>query len=1296
MEKYYDKMNAIVKEFGYEKLTQDQYFDYFDDEDSGKYDKNIPMIDLINRIKIIPEKDIYTYLTDTIQRFIPTWYGRKIILFFDPLDINHYNYNRHGTMMSGLDNVKFNYESCCEDYVRKDFLLDQLNINLIFPENMTVKYKFLYNYAKAMFKVWDNIIGQSFTRTQFNSMTMDEKKIMISFLNKNYIRALKSKTHKNMVKQFNVMSFANYYERTYSNSTVLHDGTPIFTNVPKINQTTYITGIGKFIGCTIFDIIRDNLIDIIYEALVMKGTLSEFKLIPQVTNNKYLGNTYDDKINNRYDNMKKYIFTPSQLSDYKNNAFYFLTNKPYSELNEIHRTSKKNYFDLLTSEYKWFTFYSMDWVTQINFFHKYINNRVIFITGATGQGKSTQIPKLFMYGLKMIDHKLDGKIICSQPRVAPTRDNSEQISWELGVPIKEVSLNLKQKIKTFNSYVQYKTQDDSHIVEPHYGLLLKLVTDRLLYMTFFENPLFKKTEKPYIDDKTSECVEFNVYKNENEYDIIMVDESHEHNTNMDLILTMARDTVKYNNSLKLVIISATMKDDEPIYRRYYKEIDDNFAHPYNFINPQYYIDRFVIDRRIHISPPGETTQFIVSDFYLDHEPTSYQEAEQIALQKVMQIATDPNSHGDILFFSLSANDIRKLCKLINSTLPSSSEFICLPFYREVPSRWLIFNNLSKEVKKINIHREDIFDDMYPTIDKNPRKVPSGTYKRTIIVATNIAEASITVNSLKYIIDTGYYISVSNDPYSDEPKIDVKKISESSRIQRRGRVGRVSPGIVYYIYTKDSRMNIKSDFKICLDDISAELYDLAPRIYNDDYIISRFNWLSGIHQRFSIPKLVEKLKQGSPYIVDSNLLNNLISKQYSYMDRLLPSLVNLISIGTIRNLTFKYFQSKILIDGRQLRYYMFGLNQLKTYNLITNRASRLISGYDIKSSLYDPFGTFYVVHPEENNIKRNILTGEIISVKKYGSDKFISTDQIISHKIHIYVKKCFSYNLFINNNLQFVDNNIFRINDTQAFDNINFEYDKSTFGRIAQQMIVNFKLHDSLFINRALFFTLLYSYICDIDHIVMIMIMLLYLSDYHISGLNKDYHVYETLYDKNDLYIYYKLASSIYNDMSKYINKSNNSKEIEFIRLKDIFIQQKNEIKTNLKNKTNYWNLNMDLLTYDKFNTLANQNKLNSKTNLSDYIMESSKNINNNILSIYSDILKSHSIQIDSTTSIKAFKYYIDMKTQFDKLKNIDNIPNMANNLLWFKYHMPIRKNTDEWTNIKKALIYGFGLFQTVI
>jgi hypothetical protein len=387
--------------------------------------------------------------------------------------------------------------------------------------------------------------------------------------------------------------------------------------------------------------IRDKLIDITFETHIMKGLLSEFIFEKNLTDNSYLGNSYSEKNKNRYLNLKKYVFDMksddyTNCNDYLNNAYYFLNNSTYSELNDINRNgSKKTYFQLLCSDYRWYSFYSMDWVSQINFFHKYINNRVIYITGATGQGKSTQVPKLFLYSLKMIDRNERGKIICSQPRINPVIGNSEQISYELGVPIVETSINYKKNIKTFNPYVQYNTQNESHLVTPHNGLLLKVVTDKLLFMELLKNPFFKDIKKSHNENKGYDCIENNIYKKNNLYDIIIVDESHEHNTNMDFILTIARDTVRINNSLKLVIVSATMSDDEPIYRRYYREIDDNLLYPYSLYNAELNLNRFYVDRRLDISPPGETTQHKIIEYYLKEDPPNYTVAQELAIKRAL-------------------------------------------------------------------------------------------------------------------------------------------------------------------------------------------------------------------------------------------------------------------------------------------------------------------------------------------------------------------------------------------------------------------------------------------------------------------------------------------------------------------------------------------------------------------------------------------------------------------------------------------------------------------------------------
>ena len=105
------------------------------------------------------------------------------------------------------------------------------------------------------------------------------------------------------------------------------------------------------------------------------------------------------------------------------------------------------------------------------------------------------------------------------------------------------------------------------------------------------------------------------------YDVIMVDEAHEHNTNMDLILTLMRQACMYNNSIRLIIVSATMDDDEPIYRSYYKLVNDNIVHPikqpimHPLLNTPYFVDSYYLDRRIHISIPKQSYSYKITEYY---------------------------------------------------------------------------------------------------------------------------------------------------------------------------------------------------------------------------------------------------------------------------------------------------------------------------------------------------------------------------------------------------------------------------------------------------------------------------------------------------------------------------------------------------------------------------------------------------------------------------------------------------------------------------------------------------------
>ena len=578
---------------------------------------------------------------------------------------------------------------------------------------------------------------------------------------------------------------------------------------------------------------------IIWNYLSYNGLLSEFKVMLELTDNSQLPLRTKDKIamiqKRLYDlfNKNKKWFT----------ANYFLTNNNYNNLNKyiVDKDKKKIYYkdsivgrtknaklkgDLNIFNLKHYTFYGNDYISQLNIFNHYINHQIIYVTGSTGTGKSTQVPKLLMYMLKMYDYNNVGKTICTQPRISPNETVSKRISNELGVNI------MINDIKTDEYYLQYKDQTDKHIKENCSHLTLRFVTDGTLLEDLVNNPFLKDTVKK----KSKKYNNDFIYSHKNKYDMVIVDEAHEHNTNMDLILTLMRQTCLLNNSVRLVIISATMDDDEPIYRSYFKYINDNIVYP---IKQSIYIKESgnfeivnsrLLDRRLDISIPGQTTQYNIDEKYFNIKLTGNNKLDSMNGQKeaykhIINICRNYDS-GEILLFSTGKAEIKDALNYLNNNLPSGD--IALPFYSEMNGKYRdIIEKIGSKIEGIRNQRRNIAE-QWGTEYKEVNDVAPGTYKRAIIVATNVAEASITIETLKFVVDTGYEKVNTFNENIMSGVMSVQPISEASRLQRKGRVGRTNDGTVYYMYGKGSRGKIKPKYKITNDDFHTSFLKLLNK------------------------------------------------------------------------------------------------------------------------------------------------------------------------------------------------------------------------------------------------------------------------------------------------------------------------------------------------------------------------------------------------------------------------------------------------------------------------------------
>jgi HrpA-like RNA helicase len=706
-----------------------------------------------------------------------------------------------------------------------------------FPSNIVklISFKNIYNFSKSLSRIQKNNEYPAFPKN-WKSLETDEKEEILSRLNQK----------KSLTSWFNISRYIRYI---YS----------------ELNQPTDKSVIEDY-HLELFDMIKNNIFThMIFISMIVKGILIKF-----IPNKLYTDTQITPRNRNITKKLDQSLFNPNTENPLIKHSFSYLSERPYSSFGEIIKGNSNG----------WFTLYAMDWVSQLGFCHKFIHQRVQYITGGTGVGKSTQVPKLFMYYLKAINYNSSGKVVCTQPRKAPTSKNADTVSKELGFPINDISVN------TFSNYyyVQMHHKESKHVNDtPH--LFLKYITDGTLVQEIKElTPLFKRI-KPDGDSEEK-----------NLYDVIIIDEAHEHGKNMDVLLTMLRTFTYFNPEIKLIILSATMDDDEPTYRRFYRDINDNQKSPIDIKIREKQLDRINIDRRFHISPPGYGTNFPIEEIY---KPGG-------DVYDIVKEVIRDGMKGFMLIFQPGEADIIKMVEELNRIIPD--DVLAIPFYSSLPdSKKKLVEDIDDNYKNIRMNKlED-----YKTV-KNPFE-GSSSYNNFIICATNIAEASITIKKLVYVIETGTRKSNIYDYKNRISKLKLLPISESSRLQRKGRVGRTGPGKVYYMYKKGDMESNKILFEFSTNNIVDDIF-------------------------------VYLTKQSQKLITQDEILKDKkISEQFAY-----------------------------LFSTSKGRFTYYGIDSHSDYSYKEKYYPKLYgNGYD-STSLYDYSGDFYIIHPEELDLDRSIM------------------------------------------------------------------------------------------------------------------------------------------------------------------------------------------------------------------------------------------------------------------------------------------------------------------------------------
>jgi hypothetical protein len=899
-QKYYSEINGAIED-GYIpskkwldiKATNDEKNEEDEEETSDTLIFNDSVKKSLYSLKSEKTlKHIFNYIFECFQKFRQTWYGFKLIKnnqIIDPFSLQ---------------------------ILESDNTINKIKVDLT--------YKNVYNFAKSLTHITygnktNNIF--IFCGLMWKSMNVETRTKMLAKLN-----------NKNDNTWFNIKTYI--YNLYFSRQNVV----AVEDDLIKINNLIY-------------EMVTANIIQFVFESLIIRGVLSEFSPKKNYTDDAIMppNDNKDEKISRNYllpRILGKTIFNKS--GPYWEHAYYYLTGTTYSNIGKYEVTYGKedkmiDFFEY-NSDRGWYLAYALNWIAQIGFFHHYLNNRVLYVTGSTGVGKSTQVPKLLLYALKALDYKNSGSIACTQPRKSPVVKNADIVSKELGVGIKGSNLY----------HVQYKYSSDKYMPENKTNhLTLKFITDGSLLQEI-RDPVFKKFLTQ--NDNTAK----NQIISENIYDIVIVDEAHEHNPYIDMILTSMKYCTYYNNDIKLVIVSATMDDDEPIYRRFYRNINDNKMYPINCQLFENKLDRVNVDRRFHISPPGKTTKFKVTDIYKPNVDPN---------ELILDILSKDTQTGNFLLFQPGFSDIKKSIEYLNEKMPPN--VIAMPFYGDLDDDHRKFMESIGE-KLINYH----IDRNTPFEEVNLDEITNGisNYNKVVIVATNIAEASITIKDLKYVIETGSQKTDTYDYRIRNGVLNTISISESSRLQRRGRVGRMSPGTVYYLYEEESLEGKKSQYGISTQDLKLLLFGRLSDDNNESNILFNGKNDPNLIENIESIEELQKLYQHVP-----GFFQNFILRQY------------------VTFYPVKQGDGTIVMKPLFLSY----KGKSTHYDYINDKRIEFpfnINGGVDKKTLDDEYGNFYIIHPEELNIKRNIKGTIIGLIDSAKNDIAYKDNKIISYKI----------------------------------------------------------------------------------------------------------------------------------------------------------------------------------------------------------------------------------------------------------------------------------------------------------
>ena len=444
------------------------------------------------------------------------------------------------------------------------------------------------------------------------------------------------------------------------------------------------------------------------------------------------------------------------------------------------------------------------------------------------------------------------------------------------------------------------------------------IGDIVGYSVRFREKMSNKTKIKFVTDGmlVRECI---LDKNLSKYKYIILDEIHERSVNSDILMMICKDLIinKKRKDLKLIIMSATLNPKK--YMEYFNT------------NTLLKVEGRKFPVRVYnISDEENNNKSLVKDDYYDLISKYIDRCLNCILQIILS-EEEENKYGNILVFLPGQEDIEDLQELllnkkeeIKAEFPEKKiEFKILPLFGSLPS--------NQQMK--------IFLPLKNKYGKNIRK---------IILSTNIAETSLTIKNIKFIIDSGFYKMRKFYPKLNIDTLTITPISKNSALQRAGRTGREAPGDCYRLYTQNEYNNFIENSepeiqRINLRNISLQLFSIGYSNFNNiDFIdkppIENFNnayedlIALGALENEENHKITDLGKKMSILPMDpiySIILINSLSNEYN---EVFEDIVSIISVLQSDNIFYTPNNKKEIIEKIREKYIDWSSDHLTLRNI----------------------------------------------------------------------------------------------------------------------------------------------------------------------------------------------------------------------------------------------------------------------------------------------------------------------------------------------------------------------------